>query len=411
MSEKCMLKVDLDDSIKNNNFFKQITEVEFDKMDIFKYGILNEAVPPKIKENEFDYLEGKIPFLFGLYQDFIELDTNRIFNLSEEENSKRISETIGVGVGLLYATKLLKINPNAIQRIKASKKKKYLDFKVLTQSKQYEIETKGTINHSKKSTLLKDIFAKKKDSTTKAVKCGVITLANKANNKAPSKLIVCDDWEEKSVDTDMDFKDYFYYYAFFLSFIMDSTFYNRMYHKMENCDSVKNLINIKSIPFCYMYNGRKFLGQYFDKRLVIQLVKENYYEGMNIELLYELMTEKVGINQIFLGIDYEMIKCLNSGNVDEVKKYSIEKSFVVEKETEVLMCDVDGVLIVASKGENHQFKNDFTDTVVKTRMTYILNYITNTPHECGGVCRSREKEGELCKKLTYRERCHFHREE
>lgn len=41
--------MDLDDSIKNNIFFKQITEVEFDKMDIFKYGILNEAVPPKIK--------------------------------------------------------------------------------------------------------------------------------------------------------------------------------------------------------------------------------------------------------------------------------------------------------------------------------------------------------------------------
>lgn len=411
MSEKCILKVDLDDSVKNNSFFKQITELEFDKMDIFKYGILNEAVPPKIKENEFDYLESKIPFLFGLYQDFIELDTDRIINLSEEENSKRISETIGVGVGLLYTTKLLKINPNAIQRIKAQKKKKYLDFKVLTQSKQYEIETKGTINHSKKNSLLNDILAKKKDSNTKAVKCGVITLANKFNNKVPSRLIVCDDWEEKSIDNDMAFMDYFYYYEFFLSFIMDSTFYNRMHHKIEKYDNVKNLINTKSIPFCYMYNDRKFLGQYFDKRLIIELVKENYYKGMTLELLYEVMTEKVGISQIFLGIDYEMIKCLNSGNVDEIRTYAIEKSLVAENETEVVMCDVDGVIIVGSRGGNPQFKNDFTDAVVKTRMKHILNYITNTPHECGGVCRSREKEGESCKKLTFRDRCHFHREE
>lgn len=411
MSERCILNVDLDDSVKDNIFFKKITEVEFDKMDIFKYGILNEAVPPKIKENEFDYLEGKIPFLFGLYQDFIELDANRIINLSEEENSKRISETIGVGVGLLYATKLLKINPNAIQRIKAQKKKKYLDFKVLTQSKQYEIETKGTINHSKKNSLLNDILAKKKDSSTKAVKCGVITLANKANNKVPSKLIVCDDWEEKSVDNDMTFKDYFYYYEFFLSFIMDSTFYNRMYQKIEKHDSAKNLINIKSIPFCYMHNGRKFLGQYYDKRLIIQLIKENYYDGMTLELLYEMMTQKIGINQIFLGIDYEMLKCLNSGKTEEIKKYAIEKSIVVENETEVVMCDNDGVIIAVSKGNNTQFKNDFTDAIVKKRMSYIMNYITNSPHECGGVCRSREKEGELCKKLTYRERCHFHREE
>lgn len=411
MSEKCTLKVELDDSVKNNRFFQQITEVQFDKMDIFKYGILNEAVPPKIKENEFDYLESKIPFLFGLYQDFIELEKDRIINLSEEENAKRISETIGVGIGLLYATRLLKINPNVIQRIKAQKNKKYLDFKILKQSKQYEIETKGTINHSKKNSLLKDILAKKKDSNTNAIKCGVITLANKSNNKSSSKLIVCDDWDEKSVNNDMTFMDYFYYYEFFLSFIMDSTFYNRMHQKTEKYGNVKNLINVKSIPFCYMYNERKFVGQYFDKRLIIQLIKESYYEGINIDALYEKMTEKVGINQLFIGIDYEIIKCLNNVDVDEIEKYVIEKSIVIENKTEVVMCDVDGIIIVASKGKNEQFRNDFTDAIVKARMGYILNYITNSPHECGGVCRSREKEGELCKKLTFRERCHFHREE
>lgn len=392
MSEKCTLKVNLDDSVKNNNFFKQITEVELDKMDIFKYGILNEAVPPRIKENEFEYLESKIPFLFGLYQDFIELDTDRIINLSEEENSKRISETIGVGVGLLYATKLLNINPNAIQRITAQKKKKYLDFKVLAQSKQYEIETKGTINHSKKNSLLNDVFAKKKDSNTNAVKCGVITLANKSNNTGASQLIVCDDWEEKSADKDMVFMDYFYYYEFFLSFIMDSTFYNRMYHKAEEYDGGKNLINIKSIPFSYMYNGRKFLGQYFDKRLIVQLIKNNYYEDINVDLLYASLTEKVGVNQIFLGVDCEMIKRLNSGSVDEISKYTIEKSMLVTNENEVAMCDDDGIIIVVSKGENVQFKYDFTDAIIKTRMRHILGYITNTPHECGGMCRSREKK-------------------
>ena len=410
MANKCTLDIELDSSVKNNRFFNKISKVSLEKMDIFKYGILNEAVPKKITERDFEYLESKIPFLYGLYEDFIELDKQRIVNLSEEENSKRISETIGVGVGLLYATQLLDVNPNIIKRIAPSEKGKYLDFKIRKNNREYEFETKGTINHSKKSTLLKDIAEKKKNSKTKATKCGIITLANKERNKKPSKLVVSDDWDENTENIEIEIKDYFAYYEFYLSFMLDSTYYNRMHKKIEKNNITKNMIYTKRIPHFYSYKGRRYIGQYFDKRLILDLIAQFYHLDITMELLYKKMTDEFGKKQIFMGIDSKIISYLNAGNTEDIKYYSGEKVFE-DKEERSLMLDSDGIIIVSSDGLDKQFNDNFTEIEVKARLQYVLNSIKNEPHECGAPCRSKEKEGEPCQKLTFREHCHFHRDE
>ena len=409
MSDKCTLNIELDESIKDNSFFQAIESIELEKIDIFKYGILNEPVPDKIKENQFEYLESKIPSLCSLYEDFIEIDSNKIVNTSKEENSKRISEIIGVGVGLLYMVKLLKVNPNVIKRIPPAKEGKYLDFKIPTSSKEYEVETKGTINLSKKKAFLDDIEKKKENSTTAAIKCGVITIVNKEDDTRSSKIIVSDDWNENNSTIELSLIDYFQYYELFLSFILDSTYYNRMHKKVLSKKISKNMIRNKSIPHEYIYEGRRYAGQFFDKRLILDLIRIFFYSEMKVEELYRKMTEKFGKLQIFMGIDRKLLDCLNSCRLDMLQKITGEKKVLIEKERQLIL-DSDGIIIVISDGSDKQFYDKFTEQEVISRMQYVVNSINNTPHECGAPCRSRQKEGEPCQKITYREHCHFHRD-
>ncbi len=157
------IPVELHSSVIGNKLFNSISNLDVSKTEIFKYGILNEDVPKRIKENDFEYLESKVPFLYGLYNDFIELDKNKIISLADGETAKKISETIGVGVGLLYTIQLLEVNPNTIKKIPPpnTQKGKYLDFKLVKDKTQYEVETKGTIYHAKKNALIEDIQLKK----------------------------------------------------------------------------------------------------------------------------------------------------------------------------------------------------------------------------------------------------------
>jgi hypothetical protein len=408
--EKCVLTVELDKSVKNNKFFNKINEISLEKIDIFKYGILNEAVPPKIKEKEFEYLESKIPYLYGLYEDFIELTSDRIINLSEEENSKRISETIGVGVGLLYATTLLKVNPNVIKRIAPADTGKYLDFEITKSNKKYEIETKGTIYHSKKNALLKDIAEKKLNNNTKSIKCGVITLANKANNSKKSKLVICDDWNEERENNTLSIKEYYEYYELFLSFILDSTYYNRLYKKVNNNNLTGNMIKKNMIPSKYLFDCRNYLGQYFDRRLILDFIADLYDENIKLKVLFGKMTKAIGKKKFFLGIDENIINSLNRMNAKKMTNYDVKRVIKTDENRKIIV-DSDGVIFIAANDKDQQFRANFPESEVMRRMGYILGSINNMPHECGAMCRSKEKEGEKCKKLTFREHCHFHRDE
>lgn len=116
-----------------------------DKDEIFKYGIFMMEIPKHIKDSNFDFLQSKIPFMAGLYDDYIECRTQEIINLSEDDRIKKlISETIGVALGLKYATILLNVNPNIFEKIPPSTEGKYLDYSFIVNNKSYQIETKGT---------------------------------------------------------------------------------------------------------------------------------------------------------------------------------------------------------------------------------------------------------------------------
>ena len=405
-------KITLDKSVSSNQFFTRIKTIDIDKQLMFKYGILNEDVPSFIGENDFEYLQSKVPSLTEFYGDNIRIDKNRIISFASGENTKRISEIIGVGVCLRYAIELLQINPNRINKIpKPDTMIKYMDFVVNKDGHRYEIEAKGTTVHSnsKKNSLLKDIQEKKKASDKTACKFGVITIANKEDNLNDTEIIVCDDYE----DVNNNFKDnidrYISYYKFFLSFILDSTYYNRMMVKVDEGKIHENLIDVKKIKSKYEYNGVTYLGEYFDKRLVMSKISTNFQKDMTIDQIFNLLTQKEGIVKYFIGVDIRIIEYLNSLNVDGLSSYNIEK-MIVDKENQNIIQDADGVIFVtASDNADGQVNGNFTEEEVRSRLASMVNFINGTPHECGAPCRSKEKEGEPCEILTYRDYCHFHR--
>ncbi|MDA8226569.1 MAG: hypothetical protein M0T74_02485 [Desulfitobacterium hafniense] len=405
------ISIELHDSVKENLLFNSLSELEISKTTIFKYGILNEEVPKKIKENDFEYLESKIPFLYGLYSDFVELKAGKIISLADGEVSKRLSETIGVGVGLFYTTKLLKVNPNIIKRIPSPKtqKGKYLDFKFTKENVEYEVETKGTVYHSKLNSIIEDVQGKKRDSKTTGCKYGVITLANKEEDKKPSKIVICDDLNNKRSNKIYFLNDYFEYYNLFLSFILDSTYYNRLVAQIDRGRLRRNVIKTNNIKGEYIYNGVKYKGQYFDRRLVLDYIANYYSVDIKLNVLFKLLTNQLGRQKYFLGLDPKIIDYLNNKDVIGLRKYSQERAFIEESKKRLIR-DIDGVIFVSSKsGGDNQIEKNFGENEVKERLSYILGSITNTPHECGAPCRSKEKEGKPCEKLTFREHCHFHR--
>jgi len=70
----------------------------------------------------------------------------------------------------------------------------------------------------------------------------------------------------------------------------------------------------------------------------------------------------------------------------------------------------DGILFIKSKnGQLKEIEKQFTEDEVKKRLSELYGYKRREPHQCGASCRSREKEGNPCKIMTYRENCHFHR--
>ena len=138
-------------------------------------------------------------------------------------------------------------------------------------------------------------------------------------------------------------------------------------------------------------------------------IEKNFKKNMTISQLFNLLTEKEGNVKYYIGIDIRIINDLNSLNVNGLSSYNVEKN-IVDKENIRVIQDSDGVIfITASNNSDGQVNGNFTDEEVKRRLESMVDFITRNPHECGAPCRSREKEGEPCEILTYRDHCHFHR--
>lgn len=405
-------KITLHSSVSTNPFFTRLNAIEIDKPTIFKYGILNEDPPAFICENDFEYLQSKVPNWLGCYGDNIKIDKNRIISYAVGENSIRISEIIGVGVGLTYAIELLEINPNLIRKIpKPDKKIKYMDFAVNKDGRRYEIEAKGTVirTNSKKNQLLKDIQEKKKASSKTACKFGVITMANKEKEMKDTEIIICDDYNDISNNSKESILSFVMYYKLFLSFILDSTYYNRMIDSIKEGNIHNDLININKIKGRYEYKGITYCGEYFDKRLIMDKIRTNYKENMTAQKLFKKLTRKVGIAKYFIGIDNNIINAINRLDIEELSNYKIDKE-VIEKVNHSIIKDSDGLIIITSiNNSDDQISRGFTEKDVEKRLGSMVNYHIGKPHKCGAPCRSQDKEGDPCEILTYRDNCHFHR--
>ena len=223
-----------------------------------------------------------------------------------------------------------------------------MDFAVNKDGHRYEIEAKGTTVHtnSKKNSLLNDIQEKKSSDKT-ACKFGVITIANKEDNLKDSEIIVCDDYDDVKNNYKETIERYINYYKLFFSFILDSTYYNRMMLKIEEGKIHENLIDLKKIKGRYEYNGITYCGEYFDKRLVMDKIKKNFKKDMTISQLFNLLTEKEGCVKYFIGIDIRIINDLNSLNVDGLSSYNVEKN-IVDKEKLRVIQDSDGVIFITA---------------------------------------------------------------
>lgn len=403
------VKVELDRSVRSNKFFQKPTTIRLSKPSIFKYGIYREEVPEHIQEHDFEYLEGKVPHLVGLNSDWIELRQGAIINLASSEKATEISEIIGVGAGLYYATKLLISNPNRIERIPHPKHKgKILDFAIHKNKIRYEIETKGTAYRRQIKSMKADIKAKKNANKTPSVKIGTIALARKQGDKDASKLIVMDDFDEARIEGGSVLLTCLQNYMTILSLIVDSTHYNRLRRRLSS-KRRRYRIPKEKIPNLFLHRGRKYLGQYFDRRLLLETITEQLDRSNGLNQLFRNLTKQVGREKYFLGLDEVVIDLLNRDAERDLSAYDLT-SQLDEESDHFIYRDSDGVLLVKSRDRSlSQVEERFSEADVRKRLRFEFDYVRRRPHECGAPCRSRELEGKPCEKLTYREHCHFHR--
>lgn len=405
------MKIYLDETVKDSELFKSKLEFEICKPEIFKYGIMVEEIPPHIVDSDFNYLQSKIPAYELLHSDFINIQVDKIENLSNDDRKKKtISEIIGVAFGIKYTVELLKANPNKFKKIGTPINGKYLDYSLIINGLEYELETKGTVNKYY-SSFKKDILEKKNNKCLKEVylRFGTIAMINNAGDSKKSQCVVVDDPpdDNNKANEDSSYETQLLNYAMFLSYIIDSKYYNKYIKPLKNKRFIRVNINQDKFFTRFEFNGKVYLGECFDYRLIrddfdtIQLNKVNE--------LYAYKTEQYGKIKFFIGLDIEIIEAINSKNEDFMKHYE-SKWFFSENKKSYTFLDRDGILIVKSEnGYDSQLENIFTEEEVKHRLGNSINKIYGYSHKCGAPCTSREIEGKPCEVSTYREFCHFHR--
>ena len=108
-------------------------ELNVSKEDIFNYGIFHYEIPPdRLSDNNFEYLESKIPAYVGMYEDYIDFDISRqsIKSKTSGESAKNLSEIVGIAIGLKSAIQIFGLNKKEIENIPiGTKKKKRHEYK------------------------------------------------------------------------------------------------------------------------------------------------------------------------------------------------------------------------------------------------------------------------------------------
>lgn len=347
---KSKLKIHLDETVKDSELFKSKVEFEICKPEIFKYGVMLEEIPPHIVDSDFDYLQSKIPAYELLHSEFINVDLNIIENLSNDDRKKKtISEIIGVAVGIKYTVELLNTNPNRFKKIGTPTEGKYLDYSLIVDNLEYELETKGTVNRYY-STFKNDILAKKNNQSLKDVylRFGTIAMINNPGDIKISQCVVVDDPPDDKNRTydDSSYETQLLNYAMFLSYILDSKYYNKFIKPLKNKRFKRVKINQDKFFTHYEFNGKVYFGECFDYRLIrddLDTLRLN-----NINDLYNYKTEQYGKTKFFIGLDLDIIDAINSKNENYLKDYKSEWIYNENKKSYIFL-DRDGILIVKSE--------------------------------------------------------------
>jgi hypothetical protein len=410
MKNLTTIDVLLDETAKDNHLFHNKNSIEINKSELFKYAIMMWEVPSHIKESDFDYLQSKVPALESLLSDSIEFSDHSIINLSNDDRVKKlVSEAVGIGIGLKYSVELLKTNPNKIKKIGVPQEGKYLDYSTIVDEKEYEIETKGTVNDSYGS-MKKDILEKKSNPSHKKVflRFGTITLLKNNNkNKTSSKCVIVDDPpEDIKPNKDETFLTQLWSYATFLSYILDSKYYNKYVKPLKQRRIRRIKINSRKFFGTYSISNKLYLGECFDYRLIknTPMIKDDI--NLNTE---NLNIKRKSITKFFIGLDESVINAINKRDYTFLNNFTSNTFFIEEKNITKFL-DKDGILIIKSTDKaDVQLENIFSEEEVQKRMNLHDKFIKGLSHQCGAPCRSKEKKGKPCEIWTFREHCHFHR--
>ena len=371
-------------------------------------------MPEHVREADFEYLQSKVPALDSLLSDHIELSTDSIYNLCKDDRTQKlISEYVGVGIGLKYSTLLLNTTPNKFKRINRAVKGKYLDYSTISLEKKYEIETKGTVGRYY-SEMKKDVLNKKANQKGANVhlRFGTISMLKKDKTliKSKSQCVIVDDPPiEVPEEEDDTFMTQLYSYAGFLSHILDSKYYNKFIKRLRSTRSARLAVPGGRFFGRYNFEKRKYFGEFFDHRHIVKEFLPLAGNNTTLGTLFEAVTRKLGRKKLFIGIEESLIKAINLKDQNYLNLYALQPRFIVEKGVTRFL-DRDGILIVKSVGgHDKQINQLFPEKEVERRLGLFLSYIRQQAHRCGAPCTSPGIEGKPCEKLTYRDRCFFHR--
>jgi len=407
-----VVKVHLDDTVKDNSFFKKPDSIETNRGELFKYAIMMWEVPSHITESDFDYLQSKVPALEMLLSDAVHLTPEAVINLSTDDRVQKLaSEAIGVGLGLKYSTDLLKTNPNKFKKIGVAESGKYLDYSTNVDSKQFEIETKGTIS-ANYNRMKNDIIRKKAEQKSSIyLRYGTIAMIQREGSIAASKCVIVDDPPDNVPPVNEDiFEIQLLNYAILFSFIMDPKYYNKYIKPVITGRRQKIKIASNKFFAKYVFEGRTYLGECFDYRLITEEVKRVMVESGDSSLdTFALITQKLGRTKFFIGLEDVVIQAINKKRTDFLIGYNSPGRFIEELSSYKCL-NQDGILLVKSVyGNDGQLEQIFSEEEVKRRLGLFSNYIKGVAHQCKAPCRSRGIVGKPCEKMTYQKHCYFHR--
>ena len=411
----CKLRIELHGATKNAPEFQKLKRIYVSKRAVLKHGFLTEDPPDYIAANDFDYFQSEFPNFEAQYNKYVQIDGTRILNRAPGETTKKISEIIGVGCGLIYATKLLQADIRSVTKIPPPEKKvKYMDFEIPCDRGTAYFEAKGTINDTSVSRMIGDIDEKKKLSVA-PVKFGTVTVARKAADPNASVLYVEDDPPEVGHQRHgrgsqhQRLRQIISHYISYLSLILDSSAYNRFIRQFRRIESVAPPVSVRRIPQRLHRRDVEYVGEFFDHRLISERIRELHRPEMSLDRLFKQLTSNFGRRKLFLGIDSRVIDMYNGRKLDELLAYTHEPiDFDIQRGFDFV--DRDGVTIIKSvDGSDARIDEAFTEAEVRQRLGYYVNYIRQEPAPCGASCRGHGIEGKACENVTYRGRCHFHR--